>query len=145
MAIKKWEPFGDFDDLFNRLLPATLSRFPRLEPGMKVDWAPSADISESESEYLIRAELPGVKKEDIKIKVSDGVITLEGERRQEKEEKGEKVHRVERFYGSFSRSFALPENADVNSVKAESKEGLLTVKIPKLKSTPPRAVDVKVE
>lgn len=145
MAIKKWEPFGDFDDLFNRLMPASFSRFPRLETGMKVDWAPSADVSENESEFLIRAELPGVKKEDIKVKVSDGVLTLEGERRQEKEEKGEKMHRVERFYGSFSRSFALPDNADVSGVKAESKDGLLTIKIPKLKSTPTRAVDVKVE
>ncbi len=145
MAIKKWEPFGDFDDFFNRLMPATLSRFSRLEPGMKVDWSPSADISESESEYLIRAELPAVKKEDIKVKVSDGLITLEGERRQEKEEKGEKMHRVERFYGSFSRSFALPDNADIASVKAESKDGVLTVRIPKLKSTPPRSIDVKVE
>ncbi len=145
MAIKKWEPFGDFDDLFNRLIPASFSRFPRLETGMKVDWAPSADISENETEFLIRAELPGVKKEDIRVKVSDGVLTLEGERRQEKEEKGERTHRVERFYGSFSRSFALPDNADVSGVKAESKDGPLTIKIPKLKSTPTRALDVKVE
>jgi HSP20 family protein len=145
MAIRKWEPLGDFDDLFSRLMPATLSRIPRLEPGMKIDWSPSADISESETEYLIRAELPAVKKEDIKVRISNGVITLEGERRQEKEDKGEKMHRVERFYGSFSRSFALPDNADVANVKAESKDGLLTLKIPKLKSTPPRSVDVKVE
>lgn len=145
MAIKKWEPFGDFDDLFNRLMPATLSRWPNMETGMKIDWSPSADISESETEYLIRAELPSVKKEDIKVKVDNGVITLEGERKQEKEEKGEKMHRVERFYGSFSRSFALPDNADVANVKAETKDGLLTIRIPKLKSTPPQSIDVKVE
>lgn len=145
MAIKKWEPFGDFDDLFNRLMPATLSRWPRMETGMKIDWSPSADISESETEYLIRAELPSVKKEDIKVKVNNGVITLEGERKQEKEEKGEKMHRVERFYGTFSRSFALPDNADVANVKAETKDGLLTIRIPKLKSTPPQSIDVKVE
>lgn len=145
MAIKRWEPFGDFDDLFNRLLPAAMSRFPRFEQGMKVDWSPSADISENETEYVIHAELPAVKKEDIKVKVADGVLTLEGERRKEKEEKGEKMHRVERFYGSFSRSFALPDNADAASIKAESKDGLLTIKIPKIKSTPPKSVDIKVE
>src|ERR1039458_4907335 len=99
--------------------------------GQKVEWAPSADISETDKEYLIRAELPAVKKEDVKVSYEDGVITIKGERKQQKDEKTEKFHRVESFYGSFERRFSLPDNVDADKIHCESKDGIVTVHIPK--------------
>ncbi|MBH0187604.1 MAG: Hsp20/alpha crystallin family protein, partial [Nitrospira sp.] len=98
----------------------------------------------SEGEYLIKAELPEVKKEDVKVSVEDGVLTLSGERRQEKEEKGKKYHRVERSYGSFVRSFSLPESVDEGGVKAEYKDGVLNLHLPKTEKVKPKSIEVKV-
>src|ERR1019366_1865907 len=97
----------------------------------KVDWAPSADISETDKEYVIRAELPAVKKEDVQVTVDEGVITIKGERKQQKEDKNEKFHRVETFYGAFERGFSLPENVNADAIRCESKDGVLSVYIPK--------------
>jgi HSP20 family protein len=108
------------------------------------DWMPTVDISETESEYLIKAELPEVRKEDVKVTVENGVLTLQGERRQEKEEKGRRFHRVERSYGSFIRSFTLPESVDEGGVKAEYKDGVLALHLPKSEKVKPKAIDVKV-
>jgi HSP20 family protein len=108
------------------------------------DWMPTVDISETESEYLIKAELPEVRKEDVKVMVENGVLTLQGERRQEKEEKGRRFHRVERSYGSFVRSFTLPESVDEGGVKAEYKDGVLALHLPKSEKVKPKAIDVKV-
>jgi HSP20 family protein len=113
--------------------------------GTKLDWSPVVDIKETEGEYLLHAELPGVKKEDIKISLDEGVLTLQGERRVEKEEKGEKTHRVERFYGNFCRSFTLPEYADASAIRAESKEGVLKVHIPKMKVEKRKALEIKIQ
>lgn len=93
------------------------------------DWTPSCNVSETNEEYRIEAELPGVKQQDVEVKVEDRVVTLRGERREEKEEKGKKFHRVESSYGSFMRSFTLPEDADEQQVSAEFKDGLLKVRI----------------
>jgi HSP20 family protein len=93
------------------------------------DWTPSCNVSETNEEYRIEAELPGVKQQDVEVKVEDRVVTLRGERREEKEEKGKKFHRVESSYGSFMRSFTLPEDADEEQVSAEFKDGLLKVRI----------------
>jgi HSP20 family molecular chaperone IbpA len=95
------------------------------------EWAPLADITESEKEYLIKAEVPEVKKEDVRVSVENGVLTLSGERKFEKEEKNKKYHRMERAYGSFVRSSALPDDADPENVKAKFKDGMLTVHQPK--------------
>ena len=99
--------------------------------GRKLDWAPSADISETEKEYMIRAELPAVKKEDVQVTYEDGIITIKGERKQQKDEKGEKFHRTETFYGSFERSFSLPDNVNSDAIRCESKDGILTLHVPK--------------
>jgi HSP20 family protein len=88
------------------------------------DWAPSVDISETDGAYQIKAEIPDVKKEDVKVTLEDGVLTIQGERKQEKEERGKKYHRVERSYGSFVRSFTLPDLVDEEKVKAEFKDGV---------------------
>jgi HSP20 family protein len=135
MSLIRWEPFSEMDRMFNRMFSRVPSSWPRLSAegsaGPAFEWSPSADISETEKEYLIRAELPAVRKEDVKVTVDQGIITIEGERKQQKEEKNEKFHRVESFYGTFSRSFSLPENTDVNAIRCESKDGVLTVHIPK--------------
>jgi HSP20 family protein len=134
MSLIRWDPFGDVDTSFNRLLPADFVRWPRLAPQSTagtLEWSPSADISETEQEYVIRAELPAVKKEDVQVSFDDGMITIKGERKQQKVDKSEKFHRVENFYGGFERSFSLPENVNADTIRCESKDGILTVHIPK--------------
>jgi HSP20 family protein len=134
MSLIRWNPFGDVDTLFNRLLPGNFIRWQHLAPQSTpgtLEWSPSADISETEQEYVIRAELPAVKKEDVQVTVDDGMITIKGERKQQKVDKDEKYHRVESFYGSFERSFSLPENVNADTIRCESKDGILTVHIPK--------------
>lgn len=146
MSLTLWEPFREMDEFFNRLAPVRGSRRWGELPGTErqLNWSPSADISETDDEYRIKAELPGVSKEDVRVAVENGVITLSGERHHESEDKSEKFHRVERFHGSFSRSFALPDNADVQHIKAESKDGTLLISIPKLPSAKPKQIEVKV-
>jgi HSP20 family protein len=108
------------------------------------EWSPLVDISEDEKEYLIKAEIPEMKKDDMKISVQDNVLSISGERKYEKEEKGKKYHRVERAYGSFMRSFTLPEDADGSKVGAEYKDGILKVHLPKSEKAKPKAIEVKV-
>jgi HSP20 family protein len=108
------------------------------------EWSPLVDITEDDKEYLVKAEIPEMKKEDIKVNVHDDVLTITGERKYEKEEKGKKYHRVERSYGSFMRSFTLPEDADGSKVNAEYKDGVLKVHLPKSEKAKPKAVEVKI-
>jgi HSP20 family protein len=147
MSLIKWQPFGDFDDAFNRMMPGLFARTSRIgsENGGKFAWAPSADISETDSEYLIRAELPAVRKEDVKVTLEEGMLTIHGERKEEKESKGEKFHRIESFRGTFSRSFSVPDNIDELAIRADSKDGVLTVHLPKSKASTPKTVEVKVQ
>jgi len=148
MSLVRWDPFADVDKFFNRMLPANLS-WPRMafeDNGDKaLRWAPSADISETDKEYLIKAALPAVKKEDVKVTVDEGVITIKGERKQEKEEKNEKFHRTETVYGSFERSFALPDDVNADGITCESKDGVLTVHMPKTpaKKAQPKQINVQ--
>lgn len=141
MSLIRWEPFREMDDLFRRYAGLGI-RLLRSENG---DWTPAANISETDKEYLIKAELPEVKKEDVKITLQDGVITIQGERKQEKEEKSENEIRVESFYGTFSRSFSLPDNIDPAGVRAESKDGVLRVHIPKMAAAKPKQINVEVK
>ncbi len=146
MRVIKWEPFRDVDDVFDRFLAETMRRWPRpaAESRAALDWAPAADVSETEAEYLIKADLPEVRKEDVSITVQDGVLTLSGERRQEKREESEKLHRVERVYGSFARRFALPENADEQGIRAESRDGVILIHIPKQKVVQPQPRQIEI-
>jgi HSP20 family protein len=132
MTLVRWDPFRELEDMSERL-NRVFSR-PSLRNSGK----------ETEAEYLIKAELPEVRKEDVKVTVENGVLTLQGERRQEKEEKGKKFHRVERSYGSFVRSFSLPESVEESGVKAEYKDGVLNLHLPKSEKVKPKAIDVKV-
>ena len=108
------------------------------------EWSPAVDITEDEKSYVIKAELPEVKKEDVRVTLENGVLTLTGERKFEKEEKGRKYHRIERAYGTFSRSFALPENVDASKVNAAYKDGMLTVTVAKSEQAKPKQIEVKV-
>ena len=114
------------------------------EPMAVAEWAPLVDISEDDKEYLIKAELPEVKREDVKVTAEEGTLTITGERKFEKEEKGKKYHRVERSYGSFVRNFSLPDDASPAKVSAEFKDGVLTVHLAKTEKTKPQQIEVKV-
>jgi HSP20 family protein len=108
------------------------------------EWSPLVDISEDENEYLIKAELPDVRKDDVKVTAEEGILTIMGERKFEKEESGKRYHRVERAYGSFGRTFSLPDDASPAKVSAEFKDGLLTVHLVKDEKAKPQHVEVKV-
>jgi HSP20 family protein len=147
MNIVRWDPFRELEDMSMRL-----GRFLN-QPGLRrvdddgsffADWAPAVDVQETDKEYIVKADLPDVKKDDVKVGIEDGVLTLEGERKQEKEEKGKKFHRVERVYGKFVRRLALPMEVDAQKVAAEFKDGVLNVRMPKAEAAKPRAIDVKV-
>lgn len=147
-TLMRWDPFRELEDVSERLnrvfnRPATRTTDGK-EAITVADWIPTVDISETEAEYQIKAELPEVKKEDVKVTVEDGVLTIQGERRHEAEEKGKKFHRVERSYGSFVRSFTLPDHVDDAKVKAEYKDGVLHLHLPKSEKAKPKAIDVKV-
>jgi HSP20 family protein len=107
------------------------------------DWAPSVDILEKENEVLIKAELPGVESKDVAVTVDNNVVTIKGERHLEKDVKKESYHRMERAYGSFSRSFSLPDTVDTGNVRAEYKDGLLTLSLPKKTAAKSRTVEIK--
>ncbi len=148
MALVRWDPFRELEEVSDRLnrmfaRPATRAANGK-ETMIVADWTPSVDISESEGEYQIKAEIPDVKKEDVKVTLEDGVLTIQGERKHEKEEKGKKYHRIERSYGSFVRTFSLPDVIDEDKVKAEFKEGVLNLSLPKSEKAKPKAIDVKV-
>ena len=146
MALIKWDPFREIEDMFDRYNKAVgWPRSGSQEIMTTGDWSPRVDISETDNEFVIKAEIPEVKKEDVKVTVDNGVITIKGERKQEKEEKGKKLHRVERYYGSFTRSFTLPENVDESKIKAGFKEGMLNLQIPKTEKAKPKAIEIKVE
>ena len=147
MRVIKWEPFRDVDDVFDRFFAESMRRWPRAGAATQQprEWAPAADVSETDGEYLIKAELPEVRKEDVSITVQDGVLTLAGERKQEKVEEQEKIHRIERFYGSFARRFALPENADEQGIRAESRDGVIVIHIPKQRVIEPQPRQIQIQ
>ena len=142
MNLMRWQPYEAMK-MFD-YFPNSFGR-PLLETGKYFDWSPSVDVSETDQEYLIRAALPAVKKEDVKVTYEDGMLTLSGERRQEEEQKDVKYHRVESYYGNFSRSFMLPDAIDADAIKAESKDGILTIHLPKSKSEAKKLTTIKVQ
>ena len=146
MSLIRWEPFAGMNDAFSRL-PSLFGRWPQLAGSSEqsLEWVPSVDISETGEEYLIRATLPDVKKEDVAVSVDNGILSVSGERRQKEEQKNEKFHKVESFYGNFARSFALPEGTDASAVRAESKDGILTIHVPKTKTETKKPTTIKVQ
>jgi HSP20 family protein len=146
MALVRWNPIREMEELsgrLNKLFGVDLVPRGGEEPLTAVEWTPSVDIVETEKEYLVKAELPEVKKEDVKVSVENGILTVQGERKQEKEEKGKKFHRIERSYGFFERSFTLPDNADETNISAEFKDGILNIHLAKSEKAKPKKIEVK--
>jgi HSP20 family protein len=159
-ALTKWNPFGtrrldlfrqmesELEDMERRFAtvmarPTAITEAPE---SMKLtEWEPAVDITEDEKEYLVKAELPEVKKENVKVTVENGALEITGERKLEKEEKGKKYHRIERAYGSFTRSFTLPEGTAPDKISAEFRDGVLRVHLPKNGKQPQKEVEVKVQ
>ena len=143
----QWNPWKELEEMEKRLTtlwgrPPAKSELGK-EAMTVAEWAPLVDIAEDDKEYVIKADLPDVKKDDVKISVQDNVVAISGERKYEKEEKGKKYHRIERAYGSFLRSFTLPEDADGAKIAAEYKDGVLQVHLPKSEKAKPKTIEVK--
>jgi len=134
----------EFQNRLSTLFGRPLRRTNGREEITLPEWTPLADITEDDKEYLIKAELPEMKKEDVKVTVENGVLTISGERKCEQEETKKKYHRVERGYGTFMRSFTLPDDADFNKVNAQFKNGVLMVHVPKSERAQPKQIEVKV-
>jgi HSP20 family protein len=146
MSLVRWDPFRELETIqtrLNRLFGESPDRGAG-QGSFFSEWAPAVDVAETEKEYVIKADLPELKKEDVKVAMLDGVLTVEGERKQEKEEKGKTFHRVERAYGKFVRRFALPSEVDSAKVQAEFKDGVLSVHLPKTAVVKPQTIEVKV-
>jgi len=150
MQLTRWHPFRDVENVFDNyaraMHRALLQHEERAATAAIADWAPTADVSETDEGYEVRAELPGVEKDDVNVAVENGVLTIQGEKKVEVTEgHGEKKHCVECAYGSFLRSFVLPSNADAEKVDASFKHGVLKVTIPKAAETKAKTVEVKAE
>ena len=148
-ALTRWNQLRELEALHRGLSglfirPPALGTESQEEPLAVAEWAPLVDISEDDQEYLIKAELPEVKKEDVKVTAEEGTLTIMGERKFAKDDKSKKYHRVERAYGSFGRSFSLPDDVSPAKVSAEFKDGVLTVHLPKTEKAKPKQIEVKV-
>jgi HSP20 family protein len=150
-TLTRWNPLREMEDMQRRM--SSLfdwnsfrrgSLTPEEENITVPEWSPLVDIAEDEKEYLIKVELPEVQKDDVKVTVERGTLSIAGERKAEKEEKGHKFHRIERFYGRFERSFSIPDDALGDNVKAEFKDGVLRVHLAKSEKARPKQIEVKV-
>jgi HSP20 family protein len=144
MNLIRWDPFSELEGIQTRL--NRLYNFPaRLEDEtFFANWNPRVDIQETDTEFVLKADLPDVRTEDVKVEFDNGVLTVEGERKQEKEDKGKRFYKVEREYGKFVRRFILPTDVDGEHTKAEFKDGVLHVHLPKTVTARPKAIEVKV-
>src|ERR1043166_9282937 len=149
--VTTWNPLREMNGAQNRLDRFFLGGFPNRMgsgeiPSLAVaDWSPEVDISEDDRGYLLKADLPEIKKDDVKVTVEDGILSVSGERKSEKEDQKRKFHRIERSYGTFRRSFTLPEDADSTKVTAEFHDGVLKVHLPTTTKARTKALEVKVQ
>lgn len=145
--LTRWNPSGELDTMrrqINTLFGRSLLAGNGEEFFSSTEWSPLVDVAEDDQEFTVKAELPGLKKEDVKVTVENGYLRITGERKMEKEEKGKRYHRIERAYGSFERAFLLPEDAKEDKLTADFENGLLKVHIPKETKPAPKAVEIKV-
>jgi HSP20 family protein len=146
-----WNPLREMDEAQNRFNRYFLGGFlNRIGSGeihslAVADWSPEVDISEDDHGYLLKADLPEMKKDDVRVTVQDGILSVSGERKSEKEDQKKKFHRIERCFGTFRRSFTLPEDADSTKVTAEFRDGVLKVHLPTTARAKSKAIDVKVQ
>jgi HSP20 family protein len=139
--VSAWSPLSNFRDQFNRLFDGTLGG---RQPESFGDWSPALDAFEDKDKYVVSLEVPGLKKEDINVVVHEGVLTVSGERKSEKDVKEGTVHRTERYYGKFSRSVTLPSVVKADQVAATYKDGVLTIEVPKAEEAKPKSIEVKI-
>ena len=144
-ALSRWNPVRELEEFQNRILSAFHPANGRADNGRESlsEWSPLVNITEDEKEYLIAAEIPEVKKEDVKVTLENGVLTITGERKWENEEKNKKRHLIEWSYGSFARSFSLPGDADASKVDAQFKDGILKIRVAKTEAARPKQIEVK--
>jgi HSP20 family protein len=147
-TLTRWNPVRELEEFQNRILSAFRPVSARSGQGnghgMELaEWSPLVNISEDDKEYRITAELPEVNIKDVKVTLENGVLTIAGERRMEKETKEQKYHLLERSHGTFSRSFSLPGDADPSKVNAEFKDGLLIVNVAKSEAAKPKQIEVR--
>jgi HSP20 family protein len=141
----RWEPLREMDDLLKGFAPM-FGRMPTMaRPEGGYEFMPPADVIEREKEYLVKIDLPDVRKEDVKVLFEDGVLTIKGERKEAKEVKGETLHRTERFFGAFERTFALPDDVDPKGIHAACKEGVLMVTLPRIEVQKPRPLAISIQ
>lgn len=148
-ALTRWNPLRELEDFQSRFLgtshPTTSHRGGTGNDLLGIsEWMPLVDIAEDDNEYIFTSELPEVKKEDVKVTLENGVLTITGERKLEKDETHVKYHRVERSYGSFARSFVMPDDGDPAKISAEFKDGLLKVRVAKSEAAKPKQIEVKI-
>ena len=144
MAIKRWRPFRDLvsvQDDMNRLFDDFFGRLPMRTEGMERMWAPNVDVSETKDNIIVTAEIPGMTKDDIKVTLNENTLTLSGEKKREKEAN---YHRIERSYGSFTRSFDLPTTVQFDKIKANYKDGVLQITLPKSEEVKPKEIPIAV-
>ncbi len=147
MELVRWEPFEGVNRIqsrINDLFDDTFGRTRAQQSATTGVWYPLVDILESKDSYLIRAELPGMKKEDLKTEVNEGTLTLSGERKVEEPANGVEYHRVERVAGKFSRSFYLPQTVKQDGIKATYRDGILEIHVPKVEEAKPRQISISV-
>jgi HSP20 family protein len=147
MALMRWTPFGDLT-LFRREMDRLFERFFGERPGVDFPpsgWSPRLDLSETKDSITVKAELPGLEAKDLEISMSGNTLTIKGEKKQEKEEKDEHRHVVERVYGAFARVVELPAPVAPEKIKAAFKSGVLTITLPKTEEARRKAIPIKVE
>ena len=142
MTLVRWDPFQELASFSNRLNRSLNDVSTRTEDSFGA-WAPPVDIFEKDHKLVIRAELPGVQKDDIEVGIENGVLTLKGERKREAEFNEDNAYRLERVYGAFTRSFSLPTTVDPSKIEAVYKEGVLQVTVPKLEAAKPKKVQIQ--
>jgi len=144
MSLVRWDPFRELEEVSSRLNRLFGQSQVREDVPLFADWAPAIDVQETEKEFLVKADLPEVKKEDVTVEIVDGTLNVRGERHKEKEENGKRFHRVEREYGRFERRLTVPAGIDTQKVAAEFADGVLKVHLPKSGEAKPKTIDVKV-
>jgi len=155
MALVRWKPARELaawpSDIFgiqrqmNRMFDSFFNSGMQESDSMLSAWTPAVDIAERDDEYLVKVELPGVSKDDVKVTLESNILTIRGEKKQEKETKNEGYHRVERSYGSFERSFTLPTSVKNDKIDAGYKDGVLIISLPKAEESKPKQIEVKVK
>ncbi len=148
MELVRWDPFKEISSLrdeIDRLFDSFFGRIPAVPSEREVAWHPAINLEETEDKFIVKAELPGLKKDDIKVQVTEDGLIISGERKFEREEKGKTYHRIEMAYGKFQRMISFPAQVKPEGAKATYKDGILTVEIPKSEKARPKEIEIEIK